>query len=285
MTRNVYSQGDSGGPMFQYDTNNRPVLVGVVSIGVGCAERRYPGIYVRTSMFTDFLPLSNMTSSKGAVQVASNYEPPPSSAFDPPEDSGFGLPLGSSLGRYAGIGIAMFVVISVLLVIYMFKNCRGRDVNSEATPTDTTALATSARWQGHAPPPPPTTAWALPGAVTWQQQQPPPPAPPGGWQAQAPAQWQRQWQSQWQAPGWGMGTHGQVIETSSMGNGTHAGFHYRVAQQTDGAPAGYPGAPATGRAARDAESGWEPGNVELVAAATGGTGVTGQLPSQTTGAG
>ena len=39
-------QGDSGGPL--YDSEN-DVVVGVVSVGVGCADLGYPGIYARIS--------------------------------------------------------------------------------------------------------------------------------------------------------------------------------------------------------------------------------------------
>lgn len=43
-------QGDSGGPLV---VDNE--LHGVVSWGAGCAQARYPGVYVRTSRFTDWI--------------------------------------------------------------------------------------------------------------------------------------------------------------------------------------------------------------------------------------
>ncbi len=42
-------QGDSGGPMVVYDAQNEPVLVGVVSWGIGCALPFKYGIYSRVS--------------------------------------------------------------------------------------------------------------------------------------------------------------------------------------------------------------------------------------------
>lgn len=42
-------QGDSGGPMAQYkdDESREAQLIGIVSWGKGCADRRYPGVYAR----------------------------------------------------------------------------------------------------------------------------------------------------------------------------------------------------------------------------------------------
>lgn len=44
-------QGDSGGPAV-VETQNGPVLVGVVSWGIGCADKKYPGVYTRASSFS-----------------------------------------------------------------------------------------------------------------------------------------------------------------------------------------------------------------------------------------
>lgn len=48
-------QGDSGGPMIVMRFYDRPVLVGVVSWGRGCAREGYPGVYTRVSMFRTWL--------------------------------------------------------------------------------------------------------------------------------------------------------------------------------------------------------------------------------------
>lgn len=69
------SQGDSGGPLFQYDTAGIPVIVGIVSIGVECANARFPGVYVRTSTHSEFLPKDGITRSYDAVAVFSDFVP------------------------------------------------------------------------------------------------------------------------------------------------------------------------------------------------------------------
>lgn len=51
----LHSQGDSGGPMIQYNAAGDPVLVGIVSTGLGCAQAGFPGIYIRTAAFEQWL--------------------------------------------------------------------------------------------------------------------------------------------------------------------------------------------------------------------------------------
>lgn len=48
-------QGDSGGPLVRKDEQGRPVQVGIVSWGLGCARPESPGVYVRVSAFSDWL--------------------------------------------------------------------------------------------------------------------------------------------------------------------------------------------------------------------------------------
>jgi len=47
-------QGDSGGPFFVPDGPDW-VQVGVVSWGIGCARRRFPGVYTRLASYTGFV--------------------------------------------------------------------------------------------------------------------------------------------------------------------------------------------------------------------------------------
>lgn len=51
----ISSTGDSGGPLVVIDNNKNAVQIGIVSWGVGCAERGYPGIYSRITEARDWI--------------------------------------------------------------------------------------------------------------------------------------------------------------------------------------------------------------------------------------
>lgn len=48
-------QGDSGGPLMTEGPEQKMMIVGVVSHGIGCGAPGYPGVYTRTSTFTDWI--------------------------------------------------------------------------------------------------------------------------------------------------------------------------------------------------------------------------------------
>ncbi|WP_413559882.1 serine protease [Bdellovibrio sp. HCB209] len=48
-------QGDSGGPMVIKTTDNKVLLAGVVSWGMGCGEPNYPGVYAKVNSVTEWI--------------------------------------------------------------------------------------------------------------------------------------------------------------------------------------------------------------------------------------
>ena len=49
-----FLQGDSGGPLV-CEFNNSWVQVGIVSWGIGCGRRGYPGVYTEVSFYKDWI--------------------------------------------------------------------------------------------------------------------------------------------------------------------------------------------------------------------------------------
>lgn len=48
------SQGDSGGPMIQYE-NGEPISLGILSYGIGCGNWQFPDVYARISALVDWM--------------------------------------------------------------------------------------------------------------------------------------------------------------------------------------------------------------------------------------
>jgi len=48
------SQGDSGGPLVVQEGGIH-ILVGVVSSGIGCGSKAFPGVYSRVSAYIDWI--------------------------------------------------------------------------------------------------------------------------------------------------------------------------------------------------------------------------------------
>ncbi|RWS29267.1 secreted salivary gland peptide-like protein [Leptotrombidium deliense] len=53
-------QGDSGGPLMFLGSNERYVLVGVVSWGIRCGDRGFPGVYTRITEFMDWIKMTEI---------------------------------------------------------------------------------------------------------------------------------------------------------------------------------------------------------------------------------
>ncbi len=67
-------QGDSGGPLVSKRDDHSWTQIGVVSWGVGCGRRDFPGVYTRVSAFADWM---KSVMGKDLVVVAQDPQPQP----------------------------------------------------------------------------------------------------------------------------------------------------------------------------------------------------------------
>lgn len=69
--------GDGGAPLFQYDEQERPVVVGIVASQKGCSEANRPALYVRTSSAISWLETigADFSSTDQITQAVSDVSP------------------------------------------------------------------------------------------------------------------------------------------------------------------------------------------------------------------
>lgn len=71
--------GDSGGPLFQFDNAGNPVLIGTVNAGVACGLFNYPAMFMRVSSYVGWMQSigAEFTTSSGAKQELDTSSPLP----------------------------------------------------------------------------------------------------------------------------------------------------------------------------------------------------------------
>lgn len=108
--------------MFQYDDGGNPVLLGVVSIGVECAEPNYPGVYVRTASHNRFIP-DDVTRTTQTRAIFSDYVP------------SHAMNRTLIIASISGALVAAVALIAVVAVIVRRKRENNAAVQPHATAT------------------------------------------------------------------------------------------------------------------------------------------------------
>lgn len=114
------SRGDSGGPLFQYDANDNPVLLGVVSRGVRCADAQYPGLYVRTAAHTDFLPIGEMVTASATSAIMVANATPVSPAVTVGDGDGSAGGAGGAAARSGSVSRVVIITLASGICVLVF---------------------------------------------------------------------------------------------------------------------------------------------------------------------
>lgn len=128
--------GDSGGPLIQYDRDDNPVLVGVVSFGSGCARPKKHAVYSRTwpyiEMYSKYSEIKLVNQTKAVFLENSSGLPYPSSL--PPMSETTGRSSTIIVVSVIGSLVPSLVVVTVIVSVIM-KRRRASKSAGDSTQT------------------------------------------------------------------------------------------------------------------------------------------------------
>lgn len=134
--------GDSGGPLIQFDSNGRPVVMGIVSAGIRCGDGERPVIYARTSQFLDWMKDegAELNSTDDAQQLkadgtAQAPSPTPKPIVASTEVTGVN---SGSVALFAVLAVVVAVAavgLTALLWWFVHTRVQNDEVTVEISPT------------------------------------------------------------------------------------------------------------------------------------------------------